>query len=83
MEIMPKANDTTYYNILYLARTNAPAYFKGDLRFTAWLHVTRPGTNTLAYADNKTIESCIVWITCLRQTIPLIITFSVWNGRTH
>ncbi len=42
MDFMPKANDTPYYNILYLARTNAPAYFEGDLSFIAWLRVTRP-----------------------------------------
>ncbi len=77
MDFMPKANDTPYYNILYLTRTKAPAYFKGDLRIIAWLRVTRPGTNTLAYADNKTVKSCIVWITFPRQTIQLIITFYI------
>ncbi len=42
MDYIPKANDTAYYNILYLERTNALAYFDRNLSFIAWLHVTRP-----------------------------------------
>jgi len=42
MDFMPKAKDTTYYNIFYVERTNAPAYFDRNLSFFAWLHVTRP-----------------------------------------